>query len=51
MHAIHRLIVIGKLRKAPWIRHKTATPTTTNTQQHAPRQTMEKLLKVVLTWG
>ena len=49
LHAIHKLIVIDKLKKPPLTRHKTATPTTTNTQQHASRQTMEKLLKVVLT--
>jgi hypothetical protein len=37
-----------KLRKALWIRHKTETPTTTNTQQHALKQMIEKLPKVVL---
>jgi len=31
LHAIHKLIVIDKLKKPPWIRHKTATLTTTNT--------------------
>ncbi len=49
LHAIHRLIVIDKLKKPPWIRHKTATQITTNTQQHALKQMIEKLLKVVLT--
>jgi len=34
-----------KLRKALWIRHKTATPTATNTQQHALKQMIEKLPK------
>jgi len=64
LHAIHRLIVIDKLKKPLWIRHKTATPTMhailmkSNynhnkhlTQQHVPRKIMEKLPKVVLTWG
>jgi len=60
-HAIHRLIVIDKLKKPLWIRHKTATPTMhailmkSNynhdrhlTQQHVPRKIIEKLPKVVL---
>jgi hypothetical protein len=60
-HAIHRLIVIDKLKKPLRIRHKTATPIThailmkSNynhnkhlTQQHAPKTMMEKLPKVVL---
>jgi len=49
LHAIHKLIVIDKLKKLLWIRHKTATPTThaipaSNnhnkhpTQQHKPRK-------------
>ena len=49
LHAIHRLIVIDKLKKPPLTRHKTATPTTTNTQQHALKQMIEKLPKVTLT--
>jgi len=61
LHAIHRLIVIDKLKKPLWIRHKTATPTMhailakSNynhnkhlTQQHVPRKTIEKLPKVTL---
>ena len=61
LHAIHRLIVIDKLKKPLWIRHKTATPIThailmkSNynhnkhlTQQHVPRKTIEKLPKVTL---
>jgi len=35
LHAIHKLIVIDKLKKPPWIRRKTATPTTTNTQHNS----------------
>jgi len=27
LHAIHRLVVIDKLKRSLWIRHKTATPT------------------------
>jgi hypothetical protein len=62
LHAIHRLIVINKLKKPLWIRHKTATLTMhailakSNhnhdrhlTQQHVPRKIMEKLPEVVLT--
>jgi hypothetical protein len=61
LHAIHKLIVIDKLKKPLWIRHKTATPTMHAIlaksnynhnkhliQQHVPRQIMEKLPKVVL---
>jgi hypothetical protein len=58
LHAIHKLIVIDKLKRPLWIRHKTATPIThailmkSNhnkhlTQQHAPK-TIEKLPRVVL---
>ena len=61
LHAIHRLIVIDKLKKPLWFRYKTATPTMhailakSNynhnkhlTQQHVPRKTIEKLPKVTL---
>jgi len=62
LHAIHKLIVIDRLKKPLWIRHKTATPTMHAIlmknnynhnkhliQQHVPRKTIEKLPKVVLT--
>ena len=62
LHAIHKLIVIERLKKPLWIRHKTATPTMHAIlmksrynhnkhliQQHVPRKTIEKLPKVVLT--
>jgi hypothetical protein len=61
MHAIHRLIVIDKLKKPLWIRHKTTTPSMHAIlmisgynhnkhpkQQHVPRKTIEKLPKVTL---
>jgi len=61
LHAIHRLIVIDKLKKPLRIRHKTATPTMHAilmksgynhnkhlTQQHVPKKIIEKLPKVVL---
>jgi hypothetical protein len=61
LHAIHKLIVIDKLKKPLWIKHKTATPIThailTKSnhnhnkhliQQHVPRQIMEKLPKITL---
>ncbi|MFP3173144.1 MAG: hypothetical protein RXR44_01145 [Vulcanisaeta sp.] len=35
LHAIHRLIIIDKLKKPPLTRHKTATPITTNTQHNS----------------
>jgi hypothetical protein len=60
-HAIHRLVVIDKLKKPLWFRHKTATPTMhailakSNHNhnkhlitQHVPRKIIEKLPKVVL---
>jgi hypothetical protein len=62
LHAIHKLIVIDRLKRPLWIRHKTATPIThailmksnynhnkRTTQQHVPRKIMEKLPRVVLT--
>jgi hypothetical protein len=62
LHAIHRLIVIDKLKGPLWIRHKTATPimhailAKSNYNhnkrlitQHIPRKIMKKLPKVVLT--
>jgi hypothetical protein len=62
LHAIHKLIVIDRLKGPLWIRHKTATPITHAIlmksnynhnkhliMQHVPRKTMEKLPKVVLT--
>ena len=61
LHAIHRLIVIERLRRPLWIRHKTATPTMHAIlaksnynhnkhliQQHVPRKTIEKLPRVAL---
>jgi hypothetical protein len=61
LHAIHRLIVIDKLKKPLWIRHKTATPTMHAIlmksnhnhnkhliQQHVPRKIIEKLPRVTL---
>jgi len=61
LHAIHRLIVIDKLKKPLWIRHKTATPITHAIlaksnynhnkhliQQHVPRKVVEKLPRVTL---
>ena len=61
LHAIHKLIVIDKLKGPLWIRHKTATPIThailTKSnhnhnkhliQQHVPRKIMEKLPKITL---
>jgi hypothetical protein len=62
LHAIHKLIVIDKLKKPLRIRHKTATPITHAilmksgynhnkhpTQQHVPKQIIEKLPKITLT--
>jgi hypothetical protein len=62
LHAIHKLIVIDRLKRPLWIRHKTATPITHAIlmksnynhnkhliQQHVPRKIMEKLPRVVLT--
>jgi len=62
LHAIHRLIVIDKLKKPLWIRHKTATPIAHAIlmksnynhnkhliQQHVPRKIIEKLPKITLT--
>jgi hypothetical protein len=61
LHAIHKLIVIDKLKRPLWIRHKTATPIMHAIlaksdynhnkhliQQHVPRKIMEKLPRVVL---
>jgi hypothetical protein len=61
LHAIHRLIVIDKLKKSLWIKHKTATPAMHAIlmksgynhnkhliQQHVPRKIIEKLPRVVL---
>jgi len=61
LHAIHRLVVIDKLKRPLRIRHKTATPTMHAilmksgynhdrhlTQQHVPKKIIEKLPKVVL---
>ena len=61
LHAIHKLIVIDKLKKPLRIRHKTATPTMHAIlaksdynhnkhliQQHVPRKIIEKLPRVVL---
>ena len=61
LHAIHRLVVIDKLKRPLRIRHKTATPTIHAilmksgynhnkhlTQQYVPRKIMEKLPRVVL---
>ena len=61
LHAIHKLIVIDKLKKPLWIKHKTATPITHAIlmksnynhdrhliQQHVPRKIMEKLPKITL---
>jgi hypothetical protein len=61
LHAIHKLIVIDKLKKPLWIRHKTATPITHAIlmksnynhnkhliQQHVPRKIIEKLPRVTL---
>jgi len=62
LHAIHRLIVIDKLKKPLRIRHKTATPTMHAIlmisgynhdrhliQQHVPKKIIEKLPKITLT--
>jgi hypothetical protein len=62
LHAIHRLIVIDKLKKPLWIKHKTATPAMHAIlmksnynhnkhliMQHVPRKIIEKLPRVVLT--
>ncbi|KUO80382.1 MAG: hypothetical protein AT718_11215 [Vulcanisaeta sp. JCHS_4] len=62
LHAIHRLVVIDKLKKPLRIKHKTATPTMHAIlmisgynhdkhliQQHVPRKIMEKLPKITLT--
>jgi len=62
LHAIHRLIVIDRLKRPLWIRHKTATPITHAIlaksdynhnkhliQQHVPRKIIEKLPKITLT--
>jgi hypothetical protein len=62
LHAIHKLIVIDKLKRPLWIRHKTATPITHAIlmksnynhdrhliQQHVPRKIIEKLPKIILT--
>jgi hypothetical protein len=61
LHAIHKLVVIDKLKKPLWIKHKMATPITHAIlmksnynhdrhliQQHVPRKTIEKLPKVTL---
>jgi len=62
LHAIHRLIVIDKLKRPLWIRHKTATPTMHAIlmksgynhnkhliQQYITPETMKKLPKITLT--
>ncbi|MFP3174130.1 MAG: hypothetical protein RXR44_06135 [Vulcanisaeta sp.] len=62
LHAIHRLIVIDKLKRLLWIKHKTATPAMHAIlmksnhnhnkhliMQHVPRKVIEKLPRVVLT--
>jgi hypothetical protein len=61
LHAIHKLIVIDRLKRPLWIRHKTATPITHAIlmksnhnhnkhliQQHVLKAMMEKLPKVML---
>ena len=61
LHAIHKLIVIDKLKKPLWIKHKTTTPIAHAIlmksnynhnkhliQQHVPRKIIEKLPRVVL---
>jgi len=61
LHAIHKLIVIDKLKGPLWIRHKTATPIMHAIlmksnhnhnkhliQQHVPKTMIEKLPRVVL---
>lgn len=61
LHAIHKLIVIDKLKRLLWIKHKTATPITHAIlmksgynhnkhliTQHVPRKIIEKLPRVVL---
>jgi hypothetical protein len=61
LHAIHKLIVIDKLKRPLWIRHKTATPIMHAIlmksnhnhnkhliQQHVPKTMIEKLPRVVL---
>jgi hypothetical protein len=61
LHAIHKLIVIDKLKKPLWIRHKTATPITHAIlaksnhnhnkhliQQYITPETMKKLPRVTL---
>jgi len=61
LHAVHKLIVIDRLKKPLWIRHKTATPTMHAIlmksgynhdkhliQQHVPKTMIEKLPRVVL---
>jgi len=61
LHAIHRLVVIDKLKRLLWIKHKTATPITHAIlaksdynhnkhliQQHVPRKIIEKLPKITL---
>jgi len=56
LHAIHKLIVIDKLKKPPLTRHKTATPTAHAilaksdlnkhpTQQHVPKAMIENYQK------
>jgi len=62
LHAIHKLIVIDRLKKPLWVKHKTATPimhailmkSNYNHNehlitQHVSRQIIEKLPKITLT--
>ncbi len=61
LHAVHKLIVIDRLKGPLWIRHKTATPTMHAilmksgynhdkhlVTQHVPRKIIEKLPKIAL---
>jgi len=61
LHAIHKLIVIDKLKRPLWIKHKTTTPIAHAIlmksnynhnkhliQQHVPRKIIEKLPKITL---
>ncbi len=61
LHAIHKLIVIDRLKRPLWIRHKTVMPITHAIlmksnynhnkhliQQHVPKKIIEKLPRVVL---